>query len=148
MTSLTAQEIADRSSEAMWKNDDASRSLGLKLEEVKPGIATLSLKVEKRHTNGHDICHGGYIFTLADTAFAFACNSYNQVSVAQQNSITFVAPGELGDTLTATATEVHRAPRSGVYDAIVVNQDNQTIAIFRGNSRTLNRTLFDNTQEL
>ncbi len=148
MTSQTAQEIADRSSEAMWKNDDASRSLGLKLEEVKPGIATVSLKVEKRHTNGHDICHGGYIFTLADTAFAFACNSYNQVAVAHQNSITFVAPGKLGDTLTATATEVHRATRSGVYDAIVVNQDNQTIAIFRGNSRTLNRTLFNNTQEL
>ena len=111
---------------------------------MQPGIATVSLQVEKRHTNGHDICHGGYIFTLADTAFAFACNSYNQVAVAQQNSISFVAPGKLGDTLTATATEVHRAARSGVYDAIVVNQDNETIALFRGNSRLLNRTLFDN----
>lgn len=143
MTSLTAQEIADRSRKVMWQNDDASRSLGIALEKVEPGIATVSLQVEKRHTNGHDICHGGYIFTLADTAFAFACNSYNQVAVAQQNSITFVAPGKLGDTLTATATEVHRATRSGVYDAIVVNQDNETIALFRGNSRTLNRTLFN-----
>jgi len=144
MTSLTAQEIADRSSGAMWRNDDASQSLGIVIEKVQPGIATVSLQVEKRHTNGHDICHGGYIFTLADTAFAFACNSYNQVAVAQQNSISFVAPGKLGDTLTATATEVHRAARSGVYDAIVVNQDNETIALFRGNSRLLNRTLFDN----
>lgn len=144
MTSLTAQEIADRSSDAMWQNDDASQSLGIVIEKVQPGIATVSLQVEKRHTNGHDICHGGYIFTLADTAFAFACNSYNQVAVAQQNSISFVAPGKLGDTLTATATEVHRAARSGVYDATVVNQDNETIALFRGNSRFLNRTLFDN----
>lgn len=147
MTNLSAAEIATRSSEAMWLNDDASKSLGIIFESVEPGKATFSLKVETRHTNGHDICHGGYIFTLADTAFAFACNSYNQVAVAQQNSITFVAPGKLGDTLTATATEVNRAARSGVYDAIVINQNNETVALFRGNSRTLNRSLFEDSQE-
>ncbi len=143
MSKLTADEIATRSADAMWANDTASKSLGMTLNSVAPGRAVLTLTVEERHTNGHDICHGGYIFTLADTAFAFACNSYNQVAVAQQNSITFVAPGQLGDTLTATATEVHRAARSGVYDATVVNQHGDTIALFRGNSRTLNKTLFE-----
>jgi len=143
MSNQTANEIATRSAEAMWANDTASKSLGLTFESVTPGRAVFSLHVEERHTNGHDICHGGYIFTLADTAFAFACNSYNQVAVAQQNSITFVAPGQLGDTLTATAIEVTRAARSGVYDAIVVNQHGDTIALFRGNSRTLNKTLFE-----
>ena len=127
----------------MWANDSASKSLGLVFKSVTPGRAVFALTVEERHTNGHNICHGGYIFTLADTAFAFACNSYNQVAVAQQNSITFVAPGQLGDTLTATAIEVNRAARSGVYDATVVNQNGDTIALFRGNSRALNKTLFD-----
>lgn len=142
MTTMTPDEIATRSAAAMWANDDASKSLGIVMESVTPGRAVLSLQVEKRHTNGHDICHGGYIFTLADSAFAFACNSYNQMAVAQQNSITFVAPGKLGDTLTAIATEVNRAKRSGVYDAIVTNQINETIALFRGNSRMLNQPLF------
>ncbi len=142
---MTPEEIATRSAAAMWANDDASKSLGLVMESVTPGRAVFSLLVEQRHTNGHDICHGGYIFTLADSAFAFACNSYNQVAVAQQNSITFVAPGKLGDTLTAIATEVNRAKRSGVYDAVVSNQNNETIALFRGNSRMLNQSLFNET---
>ncbi len=140
---ISDQERAQRSAEALWANDDASRCLGLVIDRVAPGTATLSLTVEKRHTNGHDICHGGFIFTLADTAFAFACNSYNQSTVAQQNSITFVSPGKLGDTLTATAHEVQRSARSGVYDATVVNQDNVTIALFRGNCRTIKGQLFD-----
>ena len=143
MSKLTAAEIAIRSAEKMWANDTASKSLGMQFKSVEPGRAVLTLEVEERHTNGHNICHGGYIFTLADTGFAFACNSYNQVAVAQQNSITFVAPGQLGDTLTATAIEVTRAARSGVYDATVVNQHGDTIALFRGHSRTLNKTLFE-----
>jgi acyl-CoA thioesterase len=143
MSNLSPTDIANRSAEAMWANDSASKGLGIELQSVTPGHAVLSLVVEERHTNGHDICHGGFIFTLADTAFAFACNSYNQAAVAQQNSITFVAPGQLGDTLTATATEVNRAARSGVYDAIVVNQHGDTIALFRGHSRTLNKTHFE-----
>jgi acyl-CoA thioesterase len=140
---ITDQERAQRSAEALWANDDASQELGIRIDSVAPGVATLSLPVEKRHTNGHDICHGGFIFTLADTAFAFACNSYNQVTVAHQNSITFVSPGKLGDTLTATAVEVQRSGRSGIYDATVVNQDNVTIALFRGHSRTIKGHLFD-----
>lgn len=140
---LTADELARRSAEAMWNNDDASKSIGISLESVAPGTATVSMNVEPRHTNGHDICHGGFIFTLADTAFAFACNSYNQVAVAQHNSITFVAPGKLGDRLTAVASEVNRGKRSGIYDATVVNQNNEIIALFRGNSRTLNATVID-----
>lgn len=127
----------------MWANDNASKGLGIRLDDVGPGRASLSLKVEKHHTNGHDICHGGFIFTLADSAFAFACNSYNQVSVAQHNSITFVNPGKLGDTLIATAREIDRSGRSGIYDATVINQDGTTIAIFRGHSRTLKGQLFD-----
>lgn len=142
MSSLSAAEIANRSAEAMWENDTASKSLGLVFNSVSPGLAVFSLVVEERHTNGHNICHGGYIFTLADTAFAFACNSYNQVAVAHQNSITFVAPGQLGDTLTATSTEISRTGRSGVYDSIVVNQKDEIIALFRGNSRLLNKSLF------
>ena len=103
----------------------------------------MTFKVEAHHTNGHEICHGGYIFTLADTAFAFACNSYNQVCVAQQNSITYIKPGHNGDLLTATATEISRAGRSGVYDVLVSNQQGDTIALFRGLSRTLKGQLFE-----
>ncbi len=138
---MSPEELATRSAEAMWSNDDASKSIGITLISVAPGTATVSMKVEQQHTNGHDICHGGFIFTLADTAFAFACNSYNQVAVAQHNSITFVAPGKLNDTLTAVAIEVNRGKRSGTYDAEVVNQNNETIALFRGHSRSLNATL-------
>jgi len=87
--------------------------------------------------NGHRICHGGYIFTLADSAFAFACNSYNQNTVAQQNQITYLAPGKQGEILTATATEVSRTGRSGVYDVVVTGEDARTIALFRGLSRSI-----------
>lgn len=139
----TADEIARLSAEAMWSKDDASKSLGISLDRVDPGSAVLSMKVTDRHTNGHNICHGGFIFTLADSAFAFACNSYNRIAVAQNNSISFLSPGKMGDTLTATATEVHRAKRSGIYDVVVTNQDNLKIALFRGNSRTLEGTVFD-----
>ncbi len=140
---ISDQLRAQKSADALWANDSASQALGIVLERVAPGQATLSLAIEQRHTNGHDICHGGFIFTLADTAFAFACNSYNQVTVAQHNSITFITPGKLGDTLTATAIEVDRSGRSGIYDATVVNQDNTTIAVFRGHSRTIKGQLFE-----
>jgi len=103
----------------------------------------MSLLVAQHHTNGHDICHGGFIFTLADTAFAFACNSYNQVTVAQHNLISFIAPGKLGDTLTADCVELSRSGRSGTYDVSVKNQHDELIALFRGHSRTLKGQLFD-----
>ena len=134
---MTPEEIAQKSAEAMWARDDASKWLGASLDAVGPGTATISMTVEKHHTNGHDICHGGFIFTLADSAFAFACNSYNQVVVAQHNTISFIAPGALGDRLTAEAREVSRNGRSGLFDVRVTNQEGKLIALFRGASRAI-----------
>jgi acyl-CoA thioesterase len=134
---MTPEEVAKKSAEAMWARDDASKWLGASLDAVGPGAATMSMTVEKHHTNGHDICHGGFIFTLADSAFAFACNSYNQVVVAQHNVISFLAPCALGDRLTAEAREISRNGRSGLYDVRVTNQDGKLIAEFRGASRAI-----------
>lgn len=140
---LTPEEIARRCADAMWANDDASKWLGMSLEAVGPGSATTSFTVEKHHTNGHDICHGGYIFTLADSAFAFACNSHNRIAVAQHNTITFVAPGRLGDRLTAVAREIALFGRSGICDVRVCDQDDRLIAEFRGASRTIEGKHFE-----
>ncbi len=140
---MTAEEIARRSAEAMWARDDASKWLGARLDAVGPGTASLSMKVEKHHTNGHDICHGGFIFTLADSAFAFACNSYNQIAVAQHNTISFIAPGFRGDRLTAEAREISRSGRSGLYDVRVTHQDGRLIAEFRGASRVIKGVHFE-----
>jgi acyl-CoA thioesterase len=128
----------------MWARDDASKWLGVKLDAVGPGSASMSMAVEKHHTNGHDICHGGFIFALADSAFAFACNSYNQVAVAQHNTISFIAPSFQGDRLTAVAREVTRNGRSGLYDVRVTNQDGRLIAEFRGASRVIKGAHFEN----
>ena len=140
---ITPEERARRSAEAMWATDKASKWLGMSLDDVGPGTARMSFTVEEHHCNGHLICHGGYIFTLADSCFAFACNSYNQVTLAQQNSITFCAPGHKGDRLTAKAAEVQKAGRSGVYDVTVRNQDGTIIAVMRGNSRTIKGSNFE-----
>ncbi len=134
---------AKRAAETMWATDEASKWLGLSLDTVGPGSAEMSMTVEAHHTNGHKICHGGFIFTLADSAFAFACNSRNQRTVAQQNAITFCAPGQLGDRLVAKAVEVVQAGRSGVYDVTVTKQDGTIIAVMRGNSRTVGGTHFE-----
>lgn len=134
---ITPQERAERSAAAMWETDQASKWLGMRLDHVTPGGSIMSFEVQAHHCNGHLICHGGYIFTLADSAFAFACNSYNKVTLAHQNAITFCAPGHKGDRLTATAIEVVRQGRSGVYDVTVTNQDGTVIAVMRGNSRTI-----------
>ena len=139
---MTPEDRARRSAEAMWKNDKASQWLGLQIVKVAEGSATLSLAVEPHHCNGHGICHGGFIFTLADSAFAFACNSRNAVTVAQHNTISFIAPGKLGDVLTATAREVSLRGRSGLYDVTVSNGKGETIAEFRGASRALQGHLF------
>ena len=144
---ITAQERAERSAAAMWETDQASKWLGMRLDSVGPGRSEMSFEVQAHHCNGHLICHGGYIFTLADSAFAFACNSYNQVTLAQQNAITFCAPGQKGDRLTATAVEVTRAGRSGVYDVTVRNQDGTMIAVMRGNSRTIKGQNFEEDAE-
>ncbi|MBP0482402.1 hydroxyphenylacetyl-CoA thioesterase PaaI [Sagittula salina] len=140
---MTPQERAERSAAAMWAGDIASQTLGISLDEIGPGRAVLSMAVQPHHLNGHRICHGGFIFTLADSAFAFACNSYNQVTVAQENQITFLMPGQPGERLTATAQEQARPGRSGVYDVTVTGQDGRKIALMRGLSRTIKGSLFD-----
>ena len=142
---MTPQERAEKSAKAMWSTDSASKWLGARIDAVGPGTATLSMQVAEHHLNGHRICHGGYIFPLADSAFAFACNSYNQVTVAQENSITFLAPGQPGERLTATAVESARTGRSGVYDVTVTGEDGRKVALFRGLSRTIKGQNFEET---
>ena len=138
---------AERSAQAMWDGDRASKWFGFELVSVAEGTATLSLQVHPYHCNGHDILHGGVTFALADSTFAFACNSRNQKTVAQQNTISFLAPGFAGDTLTATATELHLKGRSGLYDVRVINQAGAVVAEFRGQSRAVPGTLFDEAEE-
>lgn len=140
---LMPDQIARKSADAMWARDDASKWLGMTLDAVAPGMATTSFLVERHHTNGHDICHGGFIFTLADSAFAFACNSYNQLAVAQHNTISFLRPGHLGDRLRAEAREVTRTGRSGIYDVRVTDQNGHVIAEFRGASRMIEGRHFE-----
>lgn len=140
---ISDQQRAEKSAEAMWATDDASKWFGMSLEAVGPGTATLSLTVIDAQTNGHNICHGGVIFALADSAFAFACNSYNKVTVAQSNSITYVAPAKTGDRLTAMAVEIARSGRSGTWDVTVTNEEGAVIALFRGLARTISGTLFE-----
>ena len=134
---MTPLEIAQKCAEIMWKNDQASKGLGMRLEKVGPGKAEVSLIVKEKHLNGHAICHGGFIFTLADSAFAFACNTYNQSTVAQNNTITFLLPAHKGQRLMAKATEINRSGRSGIYDVSVINEKNEAVAEFRGHSRTI-----------
>lgn len=140
---MKLQDRAKKSSDALWVNDHASHWMGIERGEVVESCAYMSLRVQEHHCNGHNICHGGVIFTLADTAFAFACNSRNQNTVAQNNMITFIAPGQIGDVLTASAREVSLTGRSGIYDVRVVNQDGKLIAEMRGLSRAIKGQLFD-----
>jgi acyl-CoA thioesterase len=128
------QRLAERVAEAMFACDSASQSLGIQLKEVRPGYARLTLLVRPDMLNGHAICHGGIVFTLADSAFAFACNSRNQSTVASGCTIDFLAPAKAGDELRAEASERALLGRIGVYDVTVTNQENQTIALFRGRS--------------
>ena len=140
---MTPDERAERSSQAMWQSDDASKWIGMSLVEVKEATATLELTVEKHHCNGHGNCHGGVIYSLADSAFAFACNSRNQSTVAHHNTITYLAPGFLNDQLTAHAVETSLIGRTGIYDVRVTNQNDDIIAEFRGCSRTIKGQLFE-----
>ena len=140
---LTPKERAEKAAAAMWASDKASNWAGMELIEVDEGRARIELTVEEHHCNGHGICHGGVTFMLADSCFAFACNSRNQSTVAQSNSITFTAPGRLGDRLIAKAEEVSLTGRSGIYDVTVENQDGQLVAAFRGLSRAIKGQLFE-----
>ncbi|MCI5095929.1 MAG: hydroxyphenylacetyl-CoA thioesterase PaaI [Rhodobacteraceae bacterium] len=134
---------AERASAAMWAEDNASKWAGMEITHIDEGVATLEMTVEPHHCNGHGICHGGVTFMLADSAFAFACNSRNQSTVAQHNMISFTAPGRVGDRLSAKAREVSLTGRSGIYDVTVTNQNNDLIAEFRGMSRAIKGQLFE-----
>lgn len=140
LSEMTPQEIAEASAAAMWNDDAASRRLGMSLEHVGPGEARLSMVVTQEMSNGHGTCHGGYIFLLADSAFAFACNAHNQRAVAQHCSITYLVPGRIGERLTAEAREVSRRGRAGIYDIRITNEDGAQLAEFRGHSRTVKGT--------
>ncbi|MEM8854627.1 MAG: hydroxyphenylacetyl-CoA thioesterase PaaI [Pseudomonadota bacterium] len=127
----------------MWADDNASRALGMALEDVAPGRARLTMTVREDMTNGHGIAHGGFIFTLADSAFAFACNSSGQRTVAGQCQISYLRPVTKGDHLIAEAIERFREGRSGITDVTVRNQDGEVVAEFRGHSRTIKGSLFE-----
>jgi len=131
-----AMQLALRSAARMHSDDRATEALGISIEEVGPGRATARMRVTGDMTNGHGIAHGGYIFLLADTAFAYACNSYGPVTVAQAGQITFLSPAREGDELIAAAAERVRMERNGIYDVSVRRADGEVLAEMRGHSRT------------
>ena len=135
------QALAEACARAMWAEDQASQSLGMRIERIAPGEAVLTMTVAERMVNGHGICHGGFIFTLADSAFAFACNTYDRRTVAQHCAVTFLAPSRFGEVLSAHALEVSRAGRSGIYDVTVTGDGGAVVAEFRGHSRTIKGSL-------
>ena len=137
MTQLDPQRVAEAVRDAMWRDDRASKALGMEVLAIGPGSATLRMTVRDDMLNGHDICHGGLVTTLADSAFAFACNAYNQVTVASGFDVNLVSAARLGDVLTAEARELSKAGRTGVYDIDVRNQRGERVAAFRGRSYTL-----------
>ncbi len=139
---MTPEEIARKCADLLWVDDKTSAALGITIENVAPGMAELSMAVRESMTNGHGTCHGGYIFTFADSAFAFACNSHNQRCVAQHCEITYLAPAYKGMRLRATACERRRVGRNGVYDVTIADESGATIAEFRGLSRTVPGTYF------
>jgi acyl-CoA thioesterase len=144
--SVTPEEIASRSAAAMWADDRASQALGMELREVGPGRAVLSMTVTEDMVNGHAIGHGGLTFTLADSAFAFACNSYNRTTVAAGAEIRFRAPTRLGDALVARAVERTREGRDGVYD-VTVTVGGTVVAEFTGRSREIGGAFWGDAQE-
>ncbi len=134
---FTPQQIAEACGAAMYERDYAAQMLGIVLEEIRPGYAKMSMTVRKDMVNGHDICHGGMIFSLADTAFAYSCNSRNRVTVASACTIDFVGAARLGDTLSALAQERSLNRRTGIYDITVTTQKNALVAHFRGRSHRI-----------
>lgn len=145
---MSPDEVARRSADALWSGDAASRSLGMEVVDVAAGRATLRMTVREDMVNGHAIGHGGLTFTLADSAFALACNSYNRSTVAARAEIRFLAPTRLGDVLVAEAVERSREGRDGVYD-VTVRSGDTVVAEFTGRSREIRGTLFapGSTQE-
>jgi acyl-CoA thioesterase len=134
---MTPQEVAEAVRDAMWPDDRASQWLGMELVAIGPGTATMRMRVQEQMINGHAICHGGLVTTLADSAFAFACNAYNEMNVAAGFDVNLVAAARLGDVLTAVAVERSKSGRTGVYDITVSNQRGEAVAVFRGRSYTM-----------
>jgi len=133
----TPQQTAEYVRDGMFASDNASKGLGMRIVEIAPGEATLEMRVRTDMLNGHAMCHGGFMATLADSTFAFACNSYNELTVASGFSIDLVAPAREGDLLTARSFELSKAGRTGVYDSEITNQHGERIAMFRGRSYTI-----------
>jgi acyl-CoA thioesterase len=140
-------DLARACRDAMYDKDTASRALGIEVDIPSAGTAIARMTVTARMVNGFAICHGGYVFTLADTAFAFACNSHGKVTVAASASIEYLRPVREGDRLEAHAEEIYRGRRSGVSKVDVLNQENKLVAVFRGRSSILDRELLDNTSK-
>ncbi|AGZ35304.1 phenylacetic acid degradation protein PaaD [Pseudomonas sp. SWI6] len=141
----TPDELAQACADAMFSRDQASQSLGIGLQDIAAGKARLGMTVRADMIQGHGTCHGGFLFALADSAFAFACNSYDEATVASGCSIDYVAPARLGDQLTATAIELTRKGRTGLYDVRIENQHGELIALFHGKSYKVRGTVL--TQE-
>jgi acyl-CoA thioesterase len=141
-TTRSPEEVAARAAEAMWAGDAASRALGMEVVHVAPGRATVRMTVREDMVNGHAIGHGGLTFALADSAFAFACNSYNRSTVAAQCEIRFLAPTRLGDELVADAVERSREGRDGVYD-VTVHVGDTLVADFVGRCKEIRGVLFE-----
>ena len=142
----TPQQTADIAKAAMSANDHACKALDIEFVEVGPGQATLAMVVRKDMTNGHGMAHGGFIFALADTAFAYACNSHGHTTVAAHCSITFIRPAQTGERLVAVAREIAHSGRSGIFD-IKVSVGDRTIAEFRGHSRTIGGSFIDGERD-
>ena len=146
MTDLSdSQAVASACAESLWKEDRTSQKLGMKIVRIGPGEAELSMTVTEDMVNGHNIGHGGYLFTLADSTFAFACNTYNQRCVAQHCSISFLAPVHAGEQLRSVAKEVSRQGRNGIYDITVFDSQSKAIVEFRGYSRTIKGAVLPDT---
>lgn len=140
-SAMTPDELARATAQTMYDADRCSRALGMELIEVRPGYARMQMTVRSDFLNGHEICHGGLIFTLADSTFAFACNSYNINTVASGCSIEFLRPVSGGDVLTAEAVEQTLSGRNGIYDIRVTNRSGEVVAMFRGKSAQIRGTL-------
>lgn len=142
-----AEDMARRVADWIYENDPATRALGIRVDQVAPGFARLRMTVRADMLNGHGTCHGGMIFTLADSAFAFACNSGNALTVAQSCDINFVNPAREGEELIATCEEQFHRGRSGIYDTVVTASDGSPVAFFRGKSRTVGGPLIGDASE-
>ncbi|WP_138381268.1 hydroxyphenylacetyl-CoA thioesterase PaaI [Luteithermobacter gelatinilyticus] len=142
-----ALAFARQVAEAMYEKDIAAQKMGIKLTKVGPGYAVMTMPIHEDMLNGHSICHGGYIFSLADTAFAFACNTSNITTVSLGCNITFLAPARAGDLLTAVAEVQSQAGRTGICDVTITNQDGERVALYRGNSYRVNSKIVDDLPE-